>query len=379
MHIAAVPRVLQLLPDDIGTAEAGRAVATAAALRRAGGEMVVAGGPPRIEPLLSRAGIDHRPYAPARASLFQMSATQALLDTVHQRGLGLVHVHGLAGGLAAKAFAEAASLPLLMTCEAPPRAPTLWSRRGGRKHLAGRPIIVRTEHHAECLRRDHGLPADAVRVIRPGLDLDAHDPAQVSQARRLALLRRWGLTEDTRPIILVPGASADPGWLANVLTAAARPDAPEARWCLVGPRAPAPHVGAHIARHRAQARVTWVGGCGDWTAAYALASLVVSLPGPDAALCDHLLAAQAMGRPVVAPDSGCQPEALLPGKTGWLVRPRDPGSLAYAASAALDRDPVLQDAMTAAGRGFVAERFSLAAMQAATLALYREVEGARLI
>ena len=47
------------------------------------------------------------------------------------------------------------------------------------------------------------------------------------------------------------------------------------------------------------------------------------------------LEAQAMGRPIVAFDHGGAVESIIPGKTGWLARPKDVKSLAEALVAAL--------------------------------------------
>lgn len=349
----------------------------ARALKGTGGEMVIAGGPPRLEIDTRRAGIDHRPYTPTRASLFHLSATQALLDTVDQRRLQLVHVHGCSGGLAAKAFAEAANLPLVMTCETLPQANGLLRRRAARKHFSGRPVIVRSAYAAECLRRDFAVPESAIRVIPPGIDLDTFDESRVSGARKLALLESWGLHDDVRPLILIPGASADPAWLGAVLTAAAAPDAPDAVWLLLGDAADATAARARIAGSAAASRVAWAETPEDWPAACKLASLVVSLPAHPPLICEHALAAQAMGRPVVTSDAGAGAETIQPGKTGWLVRARDPGSLVYAVSGALERDDIIRDAMAMAARAFVAQRFSVARMQAETLAVYEEALSAR--
>lgn len=375
---AAAPRILQLLPVTEDVPAAQRMLAVAGALKAQGGEMVVAGGHPRAEAQFRRAGVDHRPFSISRASLFQSSATQALLDTVFQRKLALIHVHGAESGLAAKAFAEAANLPLVMTCESLPRAQGFLSRRGLRKHISGRPVIVRSAFAAECLARDFGVAPDAIRVIAPGVDAAAYDEARVTAERAIALARAWSLADDARPVVLLPEARTDPQWLNWVLSAVVATEAADPLWLLVGDPAEAPHATRRIAQAGLADRVRWVDPCEDWPAAYKLASLVVSLPTAAPTFCDHALHAQAMGRPVVSTDSGAAIEAIQPGKTGWLVRHRDTGSLAYAVSAALDRDEILQGAMALAARNFILGHFSVRAMQAATLDVYREVLAARM-
>ncbi|NNU80997.1 glycosyltransferase [Halovulum dunhuangense] len=369
--------MLQLLPDQPALPATTRAIAVARALKAEGGEMVVAGGDPRTQHRLTRAGLDHRPYSGARTTLFQSSATQALLDTVHQRNLGLVHVHGFEGGLAARAFADAANLPLVMTCESLPRPSGFLGRRSARKHVSGRPVIVRSAYAADCLRRDFGLSGADVRVIAPGIDPAEFDALRVSPERVMAQAAAWGLSDDPRPVILVPEASADAHWLDWLGTAAADPALPDAVWVLIGQPEGEERAIARIAQGGARGRIRWVEACEDWAAAYKLAALVLSLPTEAPGLCDHALQAQAMGRPVITTDSGAGAEVVQPGKTGWLVRHRDAGSLVYAVSAALDRDEILQAAMAMAARNFIQTDFSVARMQTETLALYREVLSGR--
>ncbi|MBY5162540.1 glycosyltransferase family 4 protein [Salsipaludibacter albus] len=68
------------------------------------------------------------------------------------------------------------------------------------------------------------------------------------------------------------------------------------------------------------------------------------------------LEAQAVGRPVVAGDSGGSPEALVPGETGLLVDGTDPSEV-VAAVVTLLSDRERARAMGRAGRRFVEEHF----------------------
>ncbi len=68
------------------------------------------------------------------------------------------------------------------------------------------------------------------------------------------------------------------------------------------------------------------------------------------------LEAQAVGRPVVAGDSGGSPETLVPGETGVLVDGDDPDSV-VAAIVDLLADRERARTMGAAGRDFVVGHF----------------------
>ncbi len=374
---AAAPRILQLLPDTLSSSAAARTVTIARGLKSTGGEMIVAGGCKQAEHQFQRAGMDHRPYSGRRGTLFQMAATQALLDTVEQRNVALIHVLGHTEGLAARAFADAANLPLVMTCEDLPAAHGFLGRRALRKQLTGRPIIARSSYAARSLAQDFGVPPEIVVTISPGVDRDAFDPAKVSHMRSIATARGWGVVDDPRPVVLVPDATAEPGWLNWVLNAAADPDQPEAIWLLIGDAAETAAAEVAIRMSPARDRVRWVDSCPDWQAACKLSSLVLCLPRHAGVLPARALEAQAMGRGVVMSDIGAGAEFICPGKTGWLVRHLNTGSLRYAVFAALTRDEVVQEAMSTAARNFVRAEFSLHQMQTRTLGLYQEVLQAR--
>jgi glycosyltransferase involved in cell wall biosynthesis len=79
------------------------------------------------------------------------------------------------------------------------------------------------------------------------------------------------------------------------------------------------------------------------------------------ALPNVVLEAMAAGLPVVATRVGGLPEAVLPGKTGWLVPPRDAGALAAALSHLLG-DGETRLAFGRAGRERAWRDFSFRAM-----------------
>jgi starch synthase len=84
------------------------------------------------------------------------------------------------------------------------------------------------------------------------------------------------------------------------------------------------------------------------------------------------LEAMACGRPVVASAVGGIPEVVVPGKTGLLVPPADPGALAEALNCVL-RDRAMARQMGLAGRRRVEEHFSWISIAARTRQLYEEL------
>jgi glycosyltransferase involved in cell wall biosynthesis len=70
------------------------------------------------------------------------------------------------------------------------------------------------------------------------------------------------------------------------------------------------------------------------------------------------LEAAACGRPVIASTEGGAPEAIIPGKTGFLVDPRSPEAIADSLAILL-ADPAEADKMGRAGRVWVEKNFSI--------------------
>jgi glycosyltransferase involved in cell wall biosynthesis len=82
-----------------------------------------------------------------------------------------------------------------------------------------------------------------------------------------------------------------------------------------------------------------------------------------------VLEAMASGKPVIATDTGGNPEAVVHGETGFLVPVASPPSIAQAAKQLL-QNPSLRHQMGLRGRARVEERFSLSAMARKNEQLY---------
>lgn len=80
-----------------------------------------------------------------------------------------------------------------------------------------------------------------------------------------------------------------------------------------------------------------------------------------------------MARPVVAADLGGPRETVEDGVTGWRVPPGDPAALADALTRVLALPEAERAAIGARARDAVLRNNITAAMQAATLDVYREL------
>lgn len=126
----------------------------------------------------------------------------------------------------------------------------------------------------------------------------------------------------------------------------------------------------------AEGVVEWWGHRGNMAEVLAQASLVVLPSYYKEGLPKVLLEAAASGRAMIASDiPGCR-EIVLPGRTGVLIPPRDPGALAVEVERLL-ADPALRARYGAAARALAESEFTEQHVVRQTLDLYRELLGPR--
>jgi L-malate glycosyltransferase len=226
-------------------------------------------------------------------------------------------------------------------------------------------IVANSRAVADQLARERVDPARIV-TIHNGLDLSRFPLLpQTPQA-----LARFALPAGRPLIVIVANMRHPVKDQATFLHAAAavHRDFPEAAFVLAGEGELMPAL-RDLAKQLAIGSDTFfLGPCQDVPALLACAAVCV-LSSRAEGFANAILEYMAAARPVVATAVGGAAEAVLEGKTGHLVPPGDPASMAARISALL-ASPDLAFRMGAAGRCRVERHFSTAAQLAATLKLY---------
>ena len=243
----------------------------------------------------------------------------------------------------------------------------------------GEIVIAASRFIAELIIARHGVPPERIRVIPRGVDPTRFDPEAISPDRLARLSSAWRLP-DGAPTVVLPGRLTAWKGHAVLIEALARLPRRDVVAVLVGSDQGRHRYAAALVR-QAQAlgvadRLRLVGDCDDMPAALMLSDVVVHASTQAEAFGRVVIEAQAMGRPVIAADLGGPVETVEHEVTGLRVPAGDSRALAEAIERVLALPLDARRALGAAARASVLQRFTVRAMQEATLDVYEDVMGA---
>ena len=375
---APPPALLQVLPAlrsggvERGTleiAEAQIAAGFRALVASAGGEMV---------PALEALGAKHVTLPlTAKSPLAIWRNAVALTAVMRAEGVALIHARSRAPAWSALIAARRAGLPFVTTYHGAYSEGFPGKRFYNSVMARGDRVIAISHFIADLIRARHGVAESRLRVIPRGVDPRRFDPALVSAERLDKLRTAWGLP-DGRPIIMLPARVTR--WKGQMVLVEAMARLPgDSLALLVGDAEERPAFKAELlARIESLGltdRVRLVGHANDMPAALLLADVVVHASTDAEAFGRTVIEAQAMARPVIASDLGAPRETVAEGVTGWRIPPGDAAALTEAISKALTLPSVECAALGARARAAVLSGYTTEAMQAATMAVYRELIG----
>jgi glycosyltransferase involved in cell wall biosynthesis len=369
--------VLQVVPAlEGGGVERGTVDVAAAVVRAGGRATVVSSGGPMVREL-DRAGAVHVELpVDSKNALTMWANAGRLARLVRERRIDIVHARSRAPAWSARAAARRAGVPFVTTFHGTYNSGNWVKKRYNAIMTKGDRIIAISRFIAEHMQSRYGVPAERIEVIHRGVDLEIFSPQAVPAPRILALAERWRLPDGV-PVVMLPGRLTR--WKGQIvfLEALARLPQVELMGVIVGGEQDRAGYRAELEQRIAalglNSRVRLVGDVRDMAASFMLADVVVSASTDPEAFGRIIVEAQAMGRPVIATNHGAAPETVLPGVTGWLVRPGDAAALAEAIRAALALDADQRRRIAEQAQFHVRRHFSKDAMCARTLALYCRV------
>jgi glycosyltransferase involved in cell wall biosynthesis len=368
-----------------GAADAG-VIDLARILERSGHRAIVVSNGGRMESELAGLGEFVRLDVESHNPIVMLRSAFALARLARERGCDLVHAHGRAAAWSAYLAARMARIPLLTTWYKGFREQNLLKRLYNSGMVRGERVIAVSDQIAELIVERHHVAPGRIAVVPTSIDADRFDPASVSAARLDAIRRAWGVTADTKVILVVGRMLRRKGHhvavkavhrlkqrgLKDFVCVFAGEDQGRTRytgelWDLISTTGTADVV-------------RLVGAVEDMPAAYAAATVVVSAAVQAEGLQRAILEAQAMARPVVVSDLAVGPEVVLAPPavaeermTGLRVPADDEAALAAALIRLFALSDTARSGIGARGRAWVREHFDAASVERATLALYADI------
>jgi glycosyltransferase involved in cell wall biosynthesis len=369
------PAILQVVPGlDAGGVERGT-LEIAEAIAAAGYRSLVASSGGRLVAELERLGARHIPLPLATKSPSRIWRNAGLIAALaKEEGVALIHARSRAPAWSALVAARRARIPFVTTYHATYSEGFPGKRLYNSVMARGDRVIAISHHIAAHIRATHRTGEDRLRVVLRGADARRFDPALVPPARAAALRQGWGIPAGA-PLILMPARLTR--WKGQAVLVEALALLPGAHAVLAGDAqgrdAYVQSLLATAERLGVTQRVHLPGHVEDVPAALMAADVVIHASLEPEGFGRTIAEAQMMGRLVIASDLGAPRETVEHGVTGWRVAPGDPAALAAALREALSLPEDQRARISAAAR---AAAPSIAAMQAATLAVYSELLGA---
>ena len=371
------PVVLQVLPAlDGGGVERGTVEMTSA-IATAGGRPLVASAGGRLAGSIERAGGRNIPLPLNSKRPWRLWRNAAALEAVIRRErVDIVHARSRAPAWSAWLAARRAGAHFVTTYHAPYGEDLPFKRHYNAVMARGERVIAISRFIAGLLETRHGVDPARIRIIPRGVDPALFDPDGIGNARIRKLAATWRVP-DGHPTIMLPGRLTRWKGQTVLIEALSRMRNTEACVVLVGDDQGRHRFSTELVALAEQLgvaeRVRLVGHCDDMAAAYLLSEVVVNASTKPEGFGRVVIEAQAMARPVIGTDHGGAVETILHGETGWRVPPGDPAALAAVLDKVLVMPLADRQAFGRRARVAVCAQFTVQAMQAATIEVYREV------
>lgn len=382
MQAKASYTVLQVTPAlDAGGVER-TTIEVAEALTRHGARALVASRGGRLERELTAAGGVLFPMSLETKNPFEMRANAGrLAKLARAEGVDIIHARSRAPAWSALWAARRLKLPFVTTYHGVYNAKSAPKRWYNSVMARGDIVIANSEFTRAHVLREHKINPARIVAIPRGVDLARFNPPAIDPSRVATMRQLWGLQpSDTRPVVLLPARLTNWKGQTVLIEAAAlleQERSGAAVYVLAGDSQGRQQYVADLhdlARKRGvEHAVKIVGHLVDMPAALAAATVAV-FPSTDAeAFGRAAVEAQAMGVPVVASNMGGLAETIIDGDSGFLVPPGDARRLAFAVDRVLALSPEQRENMGRRGAARVRARYSVEALQTATLQVYERL------
>lgn len=327
--------VLHLCPDLEPGGPARETVDLAILTQRAGGSRaLIASSGGMLVNDAERSAVKHTRMPLQGRNMFVSWRNRVHLATLVQRERpSIIHAHGIDMLPFALNLSRSYRLPLAVDLTEP--LPNTARAHKWIDSLMQIPSLVRVPSEYLLIRmlETFHVPSQRIRHIPPGVDMQWHSAKSIGAERLQGLSRLWRLPEQATvalvPMPLFPGLGHE-----VFLEALASIKEENIYAVMIGSDRHAPGRRAflenEINRLGLNGKIVMPEFCADWPTAFWLSGVVVAPNITPRGQNRELLAAQAIGRPVIVTDTGANSEMVQSGSTAWVVQPGDARSLAAA-------------------------------------------------
>jgi glycosyltransferase involved in cell wall biosynthesis len=373
-----------------GAADAG-AVQLARILTSAGYRVIVASSGGRLVDDVIATGAMFIPMNLASTNLaIILRNARAMRRIVREHRCDVIHAHGRAPGWSAYLAARRAGVPFLASWYKGFREQNLFKRLYNSVMVRGDRVIATGDQIVDLIVERYRTSLDRITVIPPSVDFERFDPARVSAARIEAVRNSWGVSPETRVVLVVGRVLRRKGHHVVVDAVRRLKDMGLKDFLCV-------FVGEDQGKSRytgelwdlvmasgASDVIRMAGPTDDLPAAFAAATVVVNAAIQPEGLQRAILEAEALARPVVVSNLGAGPDSVLSPPavpedrmTGLRFSAGDSIALSTALLRLFSLPEPERTAIGARGRAWVRAHFNAQAAAEPTLQLYAAIAEGR--
>jgi len=382
-------RVLIVAPAlEGGAADAG-AVELTRILQNAGHKAIVVSRAGRLAADINAAGAEFVPLDVATANPVKMLRNAfALRRLARDKRCDCIHALGRSGAWSAFLAARLTRLPFLTSWYKGFRDQNLFKHVYNSVMARGDRVVAVSDQLAQLVNDRYGTPWEKLTVLPCGVDLDRFDPERMTRERIDAIRRAWGVTGETKVILVVGRILRRKGHhvVVKAVDRLKTMGLKDFLCVFVGEDRGRTHYTGElwdlVLSTGTMDVIRMAAPVHDMPAAYAAASVVVSAAIQPEGMQRAILEAQAMGRPVIVSDLAAGTDVVLTAPAvpesrvaGLRFPAGDDSRLAATLLRLFSIPQPMRAAMGGRGRDWVLGHFNAELVAEQTLQLYAEAIG----
>lgn len=382
-------RVLIVAPAlEGGAADAG-AVELTRILQNAGHKAIVVSRAGRLAADINAAGAEFVPLDVATANPVKMLRNAfALRRLARDKRCDCIHALGRSGAWSAFLAARLTRLPFLTSWYKGFRDQNLFKHVYNSVMARGDRVVAVSDQLAQLVNDRYGTPWEKLTVLPCGVDLDRFDPERMTQERIDAIRHAWGVTGETKVILIVGRILRRKGHhvVVKAVDRLKTMGLKDFLCVFVGEDRGRTHYTGElwdlVLSTGTMDVIRMAAPVHDMPAAYAAASVVVSAAIQPEGMQRAILEAQAMGRPVIVSDLAAGTDVVLTAPAvpesrvaGLRFPAGDDSRLAATLLRLFSIPQPMRAAMGGRGRDWVLGHFNAELVAEQTLQLYAEAIG----